>query len=154
MAPASSAKSCARPSAGQHRLIHGAHLRAVNERSARLAWAVEQAARVDTTVALLWQQMNVNRTYAVRWATKTLLSKPDRPHDLHTRDVEAVLWAYARCSPSATPATPPQASAARWNVCESLLLGRDGSERVTVFGAAAGIGYPVPGEADSEDIVA
>src|SRR5947209_5300144 len=53
--------------------LHAAHLRAVNERSARLAWAIEQATAVDPTVAQLWQQMNDNRTYAVRWATKTLL---------------------------------------------------------------------------------
>jgi len=72
--------------------LHAAHLRAINERSARLAWAIEQAAAVDPTVAQLWQQMNDNRTYAVRWATNTLLSKPDRRHGLHRRDVETTFW--------------------------------------------------------------
>jgi AcrR family transcriptional regulator len=82
----------AAPSAAAMLNLHAAHLRAVNERSARLAWAIEQAAPVDPTVAQLWQHMNDNRTYAVRWATKTLLSKPDRRHDLHRRDIEATFW--------------------------------------------------------------
>jgi AcrR family transcriptional regulator len=82
----------AAPSAAAMLNLHAAHLRAVNERSARLASAIEQAATVDHTVAQIWKQMNDNRTYAVRWATKTLLSKPDRRHDLNRRDIEAIFW--------------------------------------------------------------
>ena len=58
--------------------LHAAHLRAVNQRSAGLAWTVEQAVPSDATVARLWDQMNKNRTYAVDWAASTLLVKPGR----------------------------------------------------------------------------
>lgn len=82
----------AAPTAAAMLNLHAAHVRAVNERSARLASAIEQAAPIDPIVAQLWQQMNDNRTYAVRWATKTLLSKPDRRYDLRKRHVEAIFW--------------------------------------------------------------
>lgn len=42
--------------------LHAAHLRQVNERSAGLAWTVEQAVPSDAAVAHLWDQMNRNRT--------------------------------------------------------------------------------------------
>lgn len=46
--------------------LHAAHLRTVNERSARIAWVVEQAAAHDPVVAPLWGEMNRNRAFAVR----------------------------------------------------------------------------------------
>lgn len=82
----------AAPSAEAMLDLHAAHLRAINERSARLAWAVEQAAAVDTVVAELWRQMNRNRTFGVRWATDTLLEKPDRRRGLRRQQVEAAFW--------------------------------------------------------------
>lgn len=72
--------------------LHAAHLRAVNSRSSRIAAAVEQAAATDPTVAPLWQQMNHNRRYAVRWATRTLLAKPGRKPDLTRKQTETVFW--------------------------------------------------------------
>ena len=72
--------------------LHAAHLRAVNERSAGLAWTVEQAVPSDAAVARLWGQMNRNRTYAVSWATSTLLEKPGRRPRLRRRLVEATFW--------------------------------------------------------------
>lgn len=72
--------------------LHAAHLRAINERSARLAWAVEQAAAADTAVAKLWRQMHHNRSFGVRWATDTLLAKPDRRRGLRRQKVEAAFW--------------------------------------------------------------
>ena len=72
--------------------LHAAHLRAVNERSAGLAWAVEQAVPSDVAVARLWDQMNRNRTYAVGWAASTLLLKPGRRPRLRRRLVEASFW--------------------------------------------------------------
>jgi AcrR family transcriptional regulator len=72
--------------------LHASHLRLINERSARLAWAVEQAAASDSTVAKLWRQMNRNRAFGVRWATDTLLQKPDRRRGLPRQQVEAVFW--------------------------------------------------------------
>ncbi len=72
--------------------LHAAHLRAVNQRSAGLAWTVEQAVPSDATVARLWDQMNKNRTYAVDWAASTLLVKPGRRPRLRRRLVEATFW--------------------------------------------------------------
>ena len=72
--------------------LHAAHLRAINERSARLALAVEQAAAADTAVAELWRAMNHNRAFGVRWATDTLLAKPDRRRSLRRQHVEAAFW--------------------------------------------------------------
>lgn len=72
--------------------LHAAHLRAINERSARLAWTVEQAAPADPSVADLWQGMNHNRDYAVRWATNTLLAKPGRRHGLRQHQAAATFW--------------------------------------------------------------
>lgn len=72
--------------------LHASHLRAVNERSARLAWTVEHAAAADAHVAALWRQMNRNRAYGVRWASETLLAKPDRRPGLKRKDVQATFW--------------------------------------------------------------
>jgi AcrR family transcriptional regulator len=73
--------------------LHAAHLRTVNERSARIAWAVEHAAAAgDPAVTPLWSRMNANRSFAVRWATETLLAKPGRRRGLRRRRVEAIFW--------------------------------------------------------------
>jgi len=72
--------------------LHAAHLRKVNERSAQVAWVVEQAAPGEPAVQELWSQMNHNRAYAVAWATKILLGKPGRRRGLRRRDVEAAFW--------------------------------------------------------------
>jgi AcrR family transcriptional regulator len=82
----------AAPDAGTMLELHASHLRTINERSARLAWAVEHAAAADSAVAGLWQQMNHNRAYGVRWATKTLFSKPGRRRRLTRRDAAAAFW--------------------------------------------------------------
>ena len=60
--------------------LHAAHLRRVNERSAAVAFVVEQAAPADPNVRELWQQMNQNRLTGVRWARRTLLAKPNTDH--------------------------------------------------------------------------
>ncbi|HST26730.1 MAG TPA: helix-turn-helix domain-containing protein [Gaiellaceae bacterium] len=72
--------------------LHAEHLRRINERSARIAWVVEQAAAGDPVVEALWSELNRNRTYAVNWATTQLLSKPGRRAGLRRRDVEAAFW--------------------------------------------------------------
>ena len=72
--------------------LHAAHLRTINGRSARIAWAVEHAAAGDPAVAPLWKQMNSNRSFAVDWATRTLLAKPGRRRGLRRRTVEAIFW--------------------------------------------------------------
>lgn len=71
--------------------LHAAHLRRVNERSARLAWAVEQAAPSNAAVAKLWGRMNDNRRFGVQWATRTLLSKPGAER-LDPAEVERAVW--------------------------------------------------------------
>jgi AcrR family transcriptional regulator len=71
--------------------LHAAHLRQVNERSARLARAVEQAAPSDPAVAKLWERMNENRRFGVRWAVRTLLRKPGTEH-LDRDDVARAVW--------------------------------------------------------------
>jgi AcrR family transcriptional regulator len=72
--------------------LHAAHLRAINERSARIAWTVEHAAGSDSAVAALWARMNGNRAFGVRWAASTLLAKTGRRRGLRRRDVEASFW--------------------------------------------------------------
>ncbi len=72
--------------------LHASHVRRINERSARIAWVVEQAAADEPVVETLWEEMNRNRTFAVQWATKLLLAKPGRRCGLRRRDVEAAFW--------------------------------------------------------------
>ncbi len=72
--------------------LHASHIRRVNERSAQIAWVVEQAAGGDAAVQALWEQMNDNRAFGVRWAAKTLLGKPGRRKGLRRSDVEAAFW--------------------------------------------------------------
>jgi AcrR family transcriptional regulator len=72
--------------------LHARHLRTINERSACIAWAVEHAAAGDKAVAPLWEQMNANRSFGVRWATDTFLAKPGRRRGLRRRNVEAIFW--------------------------------------------------------------
>ena len=40
----------------------------------------------------LWERMNANRAFGVRWAAKTLLGKPGRRKGLRRLDVEAAFW--------------------------------------------------------------
>jgi AcrR family transcriptional regulator len=72
--------------------LHAAHLRRINERSARIAWTVEHAAGSDPAVAALWREMNENRAHGVDWAASTLLRKRGRKRGLRRRDVEASFW--------------------------------------------------------------
>jgi TetR/AcrR family transcriptional regulator, regulator of autoinduction and epiphytic fitness len=72
--------------------LHAFHVRRVNEESAGIARAVEQAAAHDPSVAELWRQMNRNRAFGVRWATETLRTKPGRRRGLRRRQVEAAFW--------------------------------------------------------------
>jgi AcrR family transcriptional regulator len=78
------------PSAAEMLELHAAHLRRVNERSAAIAFVVEQAARAEPDVRALWQRMNHNRLVGVRWAARTLLAKPGMGQ-LTAEDVEQVL---------------------------------------------------------------
>ena len=71
--------------------LHASHLRRIHQRSARIAATVEQAA-ADPTVAAIWQRMNHNRAYAVRWATQTLLAKPGHRPGLTPRDAQTAFW--------------------------------------------------------------
>jgi AcrR family transcriptional regulator len=72
--------------------LHAHHVRTINQRSARIAWAVEHAAAADPAVAGLWRQMNQNRAFGVRWATETLLKKRGRRRGLTRQQVEAAIW--------------------------------------------------------------
>ena len=78
--------------AGTMLKLHAAHLRRTHERSARIAFVVEQAAATDPIAAERWREMNRNRAAAIRRATETLLSKPGRKRGLRRRDVEAAFW--------------------------------------------------------------
>ena len=71
--------------------LHAAHLRRVVPRSAGIAWTVEQAAGGGGQPAQLWAQMTHNRTYAVRWATATLLGKPKTSH-LTKHHAQTTFW--------------------------------------------------------------
>jgi AcrR family transcriptional regulator len=72
--------------------LHATQLRNINERSAWIARAVEEAAPSDVEVAKLWQQMNANRAYAIRWATDTYLSKAGRRRGIARAEIEAAFW--------------------------------------------------------------
>ena len=72
--------------------LHAAHIRAVNERSAGVAWAVEHAAPSDPTAARVWKQMNENRRFGIRWAVRTLLAKPGRDPSLNPSQAETFFW--------------------------------------------------------------
>jgi AcrR family transcriptional regulator len=80
------------PNAPAMLMLHAAHLRRVHERSARIAFAVEQAAAADPVAGERWREMNRNRTYAVQRATDVLLQKPGRKRGLRRKDVEASFW--------------------------------------------------------------
>jgi AcrR family transcriptional regulator len=82
----------AAPDAASMLDLHAAHLRAINDRSARLAFAVEHAATSDARVAALWAQMNDNRRAGVRWAADTLASKPGANERLTRSEVESFFW--------------------------------------------------------------
>jgi AcrR family transcriptional regulator len=82
----------AAPDAATMLRLHAKHLRVINSRSARIAAAVEQAAASDDTVATLWRQMNHNRRYAVRWAARTLLTKPGHKPGLTRKQTETGFW--------------------------------------------------------------
>jgi AcrR family transcriptional regulator len=72
--------------------LHAAHIRSVNQRSARVAWAVEHAATSDATAGELWRTMNDNRRFGIRWATRTLLGKPGRDAGLTPARTESLFW--------------------------------------------------------------
>jgi AcrR family transcriptional regulator len=80
------------PDAATMLTLHAAHLRRVHERSARIAFAVEQGAAADPIAADRWRQMNRNRTAAIQQATETLLQKPGRKRGLKRQDVQASFW--------------------------------------------------------------
>lgn len=70
--------------------LHAAHVRSVNQRSARIAWVVEHAAEADPVAGELWRQMLHNRRFGVAWAASTLLAKQDVRRDLVRTDAERV----------------------------------------------------------------
>jgi AcrR family transcriptional regulator len=71
---------------------HAEYLRAIHERSARIAFTVESAAAADPRVGELWRRMNTNRRSGVQWATDTLRTKPGRNTRLSRREVEECFW--------------------------------------------------------------
>jgi AcrR family transcriptional regulator len=72
--------------------LHAAKVRRIAERSAGVAWVVEQAAPNDRDVAQLWRTMTENRRGGARWAARTLLAKTDVNPELRRRDAEATFW--------------------------------------------------------------
>jgi AcrR family transcriptional regulator len=72
--------------------LHAAQVRRISERTAQIAWVVEQAAASDLDVAELWQRMTKNRRTGVRWATRTLRAKRDADRSLSVSDVENTFW--------------------------------------------------------------
>ncbi len=70
--------------------LHAAHVRSVNQRSARIASVVEHAAVSDPVAGELWRQMLHNRRFGVAWAASTLLAKQDVRRDLVRTDAERV----------------------------------------------------------------
>src|SRR3954447_14192004 len=71
---------------------HARYLRAIHERSARIAFTVESAADADPRAGELWRRMNTNRRSGVQWATDTLRTKPGRNTRMTRREVEEFFW--------------------------------------------------------------
>jgi AcrR family transcriptional regulator len=82
----------AAPDAASMLRLHAAHLRHVHERSARIAFAVEQAAASDPIAAERWHEMNRNRAFAIERATEVLWGKPGRKPGLTKGDARASFW--------------------------------------------------------------
>ncbi|SRR5579875_617938 len=82
----------AAPTAGAMLELHAAQVRRISERSAGIAWVVEQAAAVNADVGELWHRMTANRASGVRWATRTLRAKPDIDSTLRQVEIEATFW--------------------------------------------------------------
>jgi AcrR family transcriptional regulator len=72
--------------------LHAAHVRGINERTAAIAWVVEEAASGDHDVGELWKRMTANRGSGVDWAADALLAKPDVDPRLERCDVENTFW--------------------------------------------------------------
>jgi TetR/AcrR family transcriptional regulator, regulator of autoinduction and epiphytic fitness len=72
--------------------LHAMHVRGISERTAGVAWVIEHAAPSDPDVAALWEVMTKNRRTGVRWATRTVLAKPDADSSLRVDDVENTFW--------------------------------------------------------------
>ncbi len=72
--------------------LHAAHVRGIHERTAAIAWVVEEAARGDQHVGELWERMTGNRRSGVDWAASALLAKPDADPRLERADVESTFW--------------------------------------------------------------
>ncbi len=82
----------AAPAAGAMLDLHAAQVRRIAERSAGIAWVVEQAAVGNGDVRDLWRRMTANRASGVRWATRTFRAKPDADRSLRRGEVEAAFW--------------------------------------------------------------
>jgi AcrR family transcriptional regulator len=82
----------AAPTAGRMLDLHAAQVRQISERAARIAWVVEHAAPADPDLRRLWRRMTKNRHTGVRWATDTLLSKPDAPTGLDAPHLSETFW--------------------------------------------------------------
>jgi AcrR family transcriptional regulator len=72
--------------------LHASHVRTIQARTARIAWAVEVAAPTDANVAELWSQMTANRLSGVRWATRAYMSKPGAETSIKRAEVESTFW--------------------------------------------------------------
>jgi AcrR family transcriptional regulator len=108
--------------------LHAAHLRRVNERSAAIAFVVEQAAPADTDVQALWTRMNHNRLVGVRWAASTLCAKPGMRH-LTGEALEPVFlvafdWGTYRVLTSVGGLTPDEYEAWLASYYRRMLLAR------------------------------
>jgi AcrR family transcriptional regulator len=82
----------AAPTAGAMLDLHAEQVRRIAERSAGIAWVVEQAAAGNPDVGGLWHRMTANRLSGVRWATRTLRTKPDLDRDLRPAEIEVAFW--------------------------------------------------------------
>ncbi|MFL6016691.1 MAG: TetR/AcrR family transcriptional regulator [Gaiellaceae bacterium] len=72
--------------------LHASHVRAIQARTARIAWSVEVAAPTDSHVAELWNQMTANRLSGVRWATRTYMSKAGADRSIKRTEIENTFW--------------------------------------------------------------
>jgi AcrR family transcriptional regulator len=70
--------------------LHAAMSTGINSRAARLGAVVEAGAAADPAVAPLWERMQENMRFGVRWAAEVLMSKPGLRAGLTGDAVESV----------------------------------------------------------------
>jgi AcrR family transcriptional regulator len=99
----------------------------INDRAARIFWAVETAVASDERLAEVWARLNAAELYVLRWAAEVLLQKPGVRADLTLREAEETLlagtdWNTYRTLTTKGDMTPEEFQAWVTRYCHRMLL--------------------------------